>query len=398
MFYTQGSIVVILDVLFIISLFGIGYSYFIYPMILLAIKNLDSSTSSICHLEPSPSAPSPHNLPTMSFIITAFNEEAQIASKLDNTLLAGYPKEKLEIIVASDGSTDQTNDIVTSYQNRGIILHHVKERKGKENAQKSAIQIANGEILVFSDVSTQIEKEALHQIAVRFEDSCVGAVSSEDRFLTQDGEIAGEGAYVKYEMWLRKLESDVKSLVGLSGSFFAARKGVCQDWSIDIPSDFNTALNCVKNGYKAVTAPELLGYYPNLKDATKEYQRKVRTVIRGMAALFSQAYIMNPFKYKLFAFQVTSHKLMRWLVPYFLILSFVTNFYLVDSSLLYLGAFMTQCLFYTLAILAYGAEILRKSALVKIIYFFVQVNIAIFHASIMFLFGKRVILWEPSKR
>jgi cellulose synthase/poly-beta-1,6-N-acetylglucosamine synthase-like glycosyltransferase len=334
----------------------------------------------------------------LSFIITAFNEEAQIEKKLENTLLAEYPKEKLEIIVASDGSTDETNTIVESYANRGVILHPVAERKGKENAQRSAIQSARGDILVFSDVSTKIETSALKQIALSFENKKVGAVSSEDRFLTESGEVAGEGAYVKYEMWLRKLEGKVSGLVGLSGSFFAARKDVCKDWNISVPSDFNTALNCIKNNYIAITEPKLLGFYPNLKDETKEYQRKVRTVIRGIAALFSQPSVMNPFKYGLFAFQVISHKLMRWLVPWFLLLCFVTNLLLLSHSFCYQLIFLMQIGFYSLAFSGWLSSTARQNTLVKIPYFFVQVNIAIAHATVLYLTGKRVTLWSPSKR
>lgn len=381
----------VVTVFFIVALFGASYSYFIYPIILLLINKFKPDRLS-------PVDSDSKSKPCISFIITAFNEENNIANKIENTLAVDYPPDLLEIIIASDGSTDKTNTIVQSYAHKGIILHNVKERKGKENAQKSAISSAKGEILVFSDVSTHIEVCALKQIAERFESTEIGAISSEDRFLTDKGEVAGEGAYVRYEMWLRKLESNVEGLVGLSGSFFAARKEVCQDWNIGVPSDFNTALNCVKNGYTAITAPELLGFYPNLKDETKEYQRKVRTVIRGMAALFSQSFIMNPFKYGLFAFQVISHKLMRWLVPWFLLLTFIFNLLIIDSSWLFNFSFIAQCIFYGVAAIGFIFSKARKNPLVKIIYFFIQVNLAIFQSSLMYMFGKRITFWEPSKR
>jgi len=226
-----------LEILFYISLIGVSFSYFIYPILLVLITKLTKKESYQKNSEIS-------DMPYLSFIITAFNEEKQIEDKLENTLRAKYPRGKIEIIVASDGSTDRTNEIVKKYADKDVILHPVLERKGKENAQRSAIQSAKGDILVFSDVSTKIETVALKQIAQSFENPKVGAISSEDRFLTETGEVAGEGAYVKYEMWLRKLEGQAKGLVGLSGSFFAARKSVCKEWNINIPSDFNTALNC----------------------------------------------------------------------------------------------------------------------------------------------------------
>lgn len=380
-----------LERLFFISLVGASFSYFIYPILLMLITKLTQKNQYQTTSETA-------ELPYLSFIITAFNEETQIKKKLDNTLLAEYPREKLEIIVASDGSTDKTNQIVESYAEHGVVLHPVAERKGKENAQRSAIQTAKGDILVFSDVSTKIETVALKQIAESFQNPKVGAISSEDRFLTESGEVAGEGAYVKYEMWLRKLEGEVSGLVGLSGSFFAARKDVCKDWNISVPSDFNTALNCIKNHYIAITDPKLLGFYPNLKDETKEYQRKVRTVIRGIAALFSQPSVMNPFKYGLFAFQVISHKLMRWLVPWFLVICFVTNALLLNHGIHYQVIMLMQIGFYLLAISGWLSSKARQNTLVKLPYFFVQVNIAIAHATVLYLTGRRVTLWTPSKR
>ncbi len=379
----------LLTSLLILGLLGASYSYFIYPCILVLLPKRQQKDTALVE---------PHSLPTLSFIITAFNEEKQIEAKLLNTLEVEYPADKLEILVASDGSTDKTNDIVQRYASQGVRLVHVEERKGKENAQKSAIQSAKGEILVFSDVSTKIEKQALHIIAKRFQDPQIGAISSEDRFISADGSVAGEGAYVKYEMWLRQLEGSVKSLVGLSGSFFSARKEICQDWDITVPSDFNTALNCYSKGFIAISEPELLGYYPNLKDETKEYQRKVRTVIRGIAALFSRLDVLNPSKFGLFAFQIFSHKLMRWVVPWFLLLTAISNLLLLNQGLIYQLLFLGQLAFYGAAMAGRLSAKARQNALVKIPYFFVQVNIAIAHATLQFMSGKRVTTWAPSKR
>lgn len=376
--------------LFIIGLIGATYSYFIYPLILLVLPKR--------HKNGIAAKREPEELPPVSFIITAFNEQANIEDKVLNTLAVDYPKDQLEIIVASDGSTDKTNDIVRSFADRHVVLAEVNEQKGKENAQNYAIALAKHDILVFSDVSTRIDSNAIHIIVDAFKNTQVGAISSEDRFIAADGEIAGEGAYVKYEMWLRKLEGQVNSLVGLSGSFFAARKSICQNWDISIPSDFNTALNCVVAGKTAQSIPELLGYYPNLSDESKEYQRKLRTVIRGMAALVKKKSVLNPFKFGLFAFQLFSHKVMRWLVPWFLILLFVSNLMLIDSHWVYQLFLAGQVLFYLVTLLAFISSKLREKVLFKIPYFFIQVNIAIAHATIQFLTGKRVTRWTPSKR
>ena len=197
--------------------------------------------------------------PSLSLIITAHNEADRIKEKLENTLEINYPQSLFEIIVASDCSTDETDRIVDSYVDRGVRLVRADKRKGKEYAQLCAIRQAKGDILVFSDVATKIEAEALNHLVKHFDDVLIGAVSSEDRFISQDGSIAGEGAYVKYEMWLCRLESSRGGLVGLSGSFFAARKEVCERWDISVPSDFNTALNCAQLGMVAISCSDVVG-------------------------------------------------------------------------------------------------------------------------------------------
>jgi glycosyltransferase involved in cell wall biosynthesis len=380
----------LIEALFWIVLLGSGYSYFIYPLILLLFQRND-------YLAPHKGIETTGK-PTISVIITAYNEGTQIANKINNTLEADYDTQLLEILIASDGSTDATNDIVMSYRQRGVTLVEVPDRKGKENAQLHAIRQAKGKILVFSDVSTQIESTSLNRIAQVFANPAIGAVSSEDRFLTSEGEIAGEGAYVKYEMWLRKLESSANSLVGLSGSFFSCRSTICKNWNISIPSDFNTAINCVQQGYVAITDPKLLGYYPNIKDETKEYQRKVRTVLRGMAAFAHHKSLLSPFKHGFFTFQLLSHKLMRWLVPWFMLLTLSLNLTLLDQHLIYSVMLTAQLTFYLVAIMGHISVELRKNKFIKVIYFFIQVNLAIAHAMIMFMLGKRITQWEPSKR
>ena len=251
---------------------------------------------------------------------------------------------------------------------------------------------------MFSDVATQIPSSALRTMAGYFADPQVGAVSSEDRFLGADGRVSGEGAYVRYEMWLRRLESELAGLVGLSGSFFAARGEVCREWDIHSPSDFNTALNCARLGVRAVTAPDVLGYYADLKDPEQEYRRKVRTVLRGMTAIARHPDVLSFRRFGLFAFQVWSHKIMRWLVPWFLLLLFLDNVLLAAGHRWYALCLVGQLAFYGTAIAAWIVEKTRNHPLVRIIYFFVQVNIAVADASWRFLAGQRITTWQPSAR
>ena len=238
-----------IEAVFWIGLLLALYSYFLYPVALAALKGLAPRR------RPASRGSEP---PSLTMIVTAHNEETRIRDKILNTLAVDFPG--LEMIVASDSSTDGTDSIVREYEAHGVRLVRAPERLGKENAQLHAIRAARGEVIVFSDVATQVPVDALRKLAVYFQDPAVGAVSSEDRFITREGTVAGEGAYVRYEMWLRRMESSLAGLVGLSGSFFAARKQVCAVWDIHSPSDFNTALNCARLGLRAVTAPDVLGF------------------------------------------------------------------------------------------------------------------------------------------
>lgn len=367
------------------------HSYFLYPLIL---KLIPSRQASDMQKQPD----SEMTLPRLSLIITVHNEEARIETKLKNTLDIDYPAEYLEVIIASDFSTDATEDIVESYADKGVKLVRADERKGKEYAQLCAIRASEGDILVFSDVATQIPADALRLLAARFSDPQVGALSSEDQFISNDGSVVGEGAYVKYEMWLRRLESDRAGLVGLSGSFFAARKEVCEQWDIYCPSDFNTALNSAKHGLVAITCPEVVGIYKDVADSSLEYQRKMRTVIRGITAIARHPEVLNPFGMGLFAFQVWSHKIMRWGVPWFFAGFLILTLLLQGQGMIYTLALLAQAGFYGLAVAGWLSTSMRRNTLIKIIFFFVQTNLALAHATISFLLGKRMTVWSPSKR
>jgi len=366
-----------------------GYSYFLYPLILGLLPRRAPTTDAV---------PAADRLPALTLIVTVHNEEARITDKIENTLCIDYPHELLEIIVASDCSTDATDRMVEGYAARGVRLVRADERKGKEYAQLCAIRAAHGELLVFSDVATMIPADAVRILAGRFSDSSIGALSSEDRFVSADGRVVGEGLYVRYEMWLRRLESERAGLVGLSGSFFAARRDVCGTWDIHVPSDFNTALNCARQGLVAVSVPEVVGIYSDVQDPGLEFHRKVRTVIRGITALARHPEALNPFRLGLFSFQVWSHKIMRWGVPWFLLVFLVLTLSLQGRGAVYQVALVLQAVFYALAAAGWVSARMRENKLVRIVFFFVQTNLALAQAALSFLAGRRMTTWTPSRR
>ncbi len=335
--------------------------------------------------------------PRITFIICAYNEEKRIRRKIENTLSLQYPRNRMQVIVVSDGSTDGTAQIIREYEEKGVELIELEERRGKESGQNEAVRRARGDILVFSDVATTLDKVGLMEIVANFYDPGIGCVSSVDKLLL-NGESGGEGFYVKYEMWLRSMESAVKSVVGLSGSFFAARKEVCFDFSTNMQSDFKTLLNSMKIGLRGISDPKAIGYYPEIKDKSKEFNRKVRTVVRGLTVFFNHLQFINIFKFGLFSYMYVCHKLLRWTVPIFLLIALSSGIYLFKAADIYKIITIFQIAFYMLAFTGIAIPELNKVRLMKIPSFFVMVNISILVAWMKYLKGERIVLWQSSIR
>lgn len=359
----------------------IVYAWTGYPLVLMALGAITNRT-----------VVKKRVTPAVTFIITAYNEEQRLRAKIENTLTQDYPVSHFEVIVASDCSTDRTDEIVREYAR--VRLVRAGERRGKEAAQQLALETAAGAIVIFSDVATALSPDAVSSIVANFADPTVGCVSSIDRFVDAHGRVSGEGAYVRYEMWLRALETRVHSLVGLSGSFFAARREVCRKWSADRQSDFSTALNAVDLGLRAVLDPETAGYYRNIADDRRERGRKTRTVVRGLAVLARNRRMLNPFRYGLFAWELASHKLCRWLVPMAMIAAAVANLFLVSRAPVYAAAFAMQCVFYAAA----GIGAWTGAPALRIPTFLVLSHAAILIAWCRFARGERMTCWTPSRR
>jgi hypothetical protein len=373
-----------LRVLFWLAVLGCVYSYALYPLLLQLIPARRSVRR--------PAS----GTPPVSLIIACRNEARRLRHKLDNALCLDYPE--LEIIVCSDASDDGSDAIVAEYALRGVRLVRSPERRGKEHAQGLAIAEARGEILVFSDAGTDLPADSIRVLVEDLSDPSVGAVSSEDRFISADGSVVGEGAYVKYEMWLRRLESERFGLVGLSGSFFAIRRSIIGSWDAGIPSDFACALYAVRAGTRAISDPRMVGIYSDIKHPGKEYARKIRTAVRGMTAMARLAEVLNPFRYGWFSFQVWGHKLMRWLVPWCMLLLLLSSAWLAPQSRFHAAVLGLQLLAYALVALCHWLPGLQRFMLLRLGYFFVQVNLALAAAGIAFLSGRRIVTWEPSAR
>ena len=369
------------ELVFWIAIASVVYAYVGYPCalwLLASVRRRDVRRAAIA--------------PDVTFVITAYNEELRLAHKIENTLGQDY-RGAIEVIVASDCSTDRTDDIALQYAPR-VRLVRAGERGGKEAAQRLAVRSARGRILIFSDVATALDLHGVSTIVKNFADDTVGCVSSVDRFIDPDGKPSGEGAYVRYEMLLRKLETRANTVVGLSGSFFAVRRELAERWPTDRQSDFTMLLESVEQGWRGVLDEASVGYYRNIVDEHQEFQRKIRTVVRGLFVLATHRRLLNPFAYGLFAWQLASHKLCRWLVPFLLIVALLANLVLLPRSPIYQIAWLLQMLFYIAAAIGWWT----RAQTLRVPTYFVVANLAVFIAWFRFLRGDRIAAWSPSER
>jgi glycosyltransferase involved in cell wall biosynthesis len=336
--------------------------------------------------------------PPITIIIPAHNEEARIAAKLEQTLALDYPAELRQIIVASDGSTDGTNAIVSEFTDRGVELLALAERNGKHHAQMLAFERARGEVIVFTDSSVGLDPGALRQIVSNFADPTIGCVSSEDHVTVPGRRWMGERVYVELEMRLRRLEARAGSLVGLSGSFCAARREVCAPWNPHQSSDFFLPLNAASRGLRAVVDPECRGHYGLVRSERAELSRKVRTIVHGIDVLFSHVGLLNPFRTGFYSVQLISHKLFRWLLPFGALALFVASVFLWNAGPFYQVALVAQVAAYGSGLLALVFGGSEQFKLLRLAGFFLLGNAATVLAWMHFLRGEKFVAWEPSRR
>ena len=371
-----------------ISIAVVVYTYAVYPIVLWLLGALR-----------------PRNVvkkeivPTVSIVIAARNEADKIRVKLEDTLALRYPADRLQILVASDASDDGTDDIVKTFAGRGIELVRAPQRKGKEHVQSLAVAAATGEVVVFTDSATILEPDSLRSLVQNFADPTIGAVSTEDNLVDANGNPTGEGLYVKYEMWVRRLESRFHSLVGLSGSCFAIRRPLCTPWPANLASDFRAALQTARSGYRSIADASACARFVAVTSSHAEMRRKIRTFLRGITVLMANVDLLNPSRFGRFAFQLFSHKLLRFLAPLFLVAALVASVagaLAGDRPLLVLGAL--QAAFYLAGYVSSLVPRLQEQRLIRVAHFFTMVQCAMLVAWVKYALGQQQVTWEPSRR
>lgn len=335
--------------------------------------------------------------PTVSVIITAYNEELSLEAKLENTLSLDYPRELLDIIVASDCSSDQTDEIVKRFASRGIILHRQPQRLGKTAAQNSAVEIARGEIIIFSDATSYYQPNVIRAIMPSFADPSVGCVAGKLIYVDRSNSQVGRGArsYWNYETFLKTRESRACSLIGASGCLYAVRKLAYVPLYPEACSDFIIATKMVEQGLRAVYEPEAICEEETNRRGDKELKMRVRVIAQTFTDLWRHRAMLNPWKQGLYAVQLLSHKVMRYFVPFFLIAIFIASATLTGFTF-YQVFFFAQLAGYGCAALAWVLDSVGiRSRLLAFPQYFVLANVASLLAFYQFLRGERYAHWEP---
>ncbi|WP_375192837.1 glycosyltransferase [Marinobacter sp.] len=342
--------------------------------------------------------------PRVSILIAAYNEARDIEATLNNKLALEYPTELLEILVVSDESDDGTDEIVNSVAAKAscsVRLFRQVPRQGKTAGLNMLKEHANGDILAFSDANSEWEKGALRALVNNFNDPSVGYVTGKMVYVNPDGSLLGDGcsAYMKYENWLRSQETLAGSVVGVDGGIDAMRKDLYQSLRPDQLPDFVQPLKVVEQGYRVVYEPQALLKEEALSDGGSEFSMRVRVSLRAFWALKDMKHLMNPARDPLFAWQLVSHKLLRYAAFVPMLTLAIAALYLAPVKGLYLVAAVGYGLFLYLAWSGHKKESRGESlsTLYALPYYFVLLNLASFRACIAFFKGEKKVVWNPRK-
>ncbi|MEZ2345747.1 glycosyltransferase family 2 protein [Terriglobus sp. RCC_193] len=366
---------------------AIGYTYVGYPTLLCLITRFRKH----CATTPSTS-------PTLTLLICAHDEAANIGRKLLQCLELNYPKEKLQILVASDGSTDATEDVVRFFSPEGVELIVVPQQAGKTNAQNVAIRSAKGEIVVFSDATTEYHPDALQYLAGAFVDPNVGAVSGRYTYYDLSSSSVGVAsrAYAGYDNQIREMQSAAGSLTGCCGCIYAVRRSLYTPLDPSIISDLVEPMHVLLQGAKVKFEPRALAREDVGHNAAKEFSMRVRVIARALTGLASVRQLLAPWKHPWIALQLFSHKLLRYAVPLFLI-GMLASSWMLRASTVYGVLLALQFAFYAIAALVAIVPSLQKGKFLSLPMYFCVMNGAALWGTVKFLRGQRYAVWKPQR-
>ena len=383
-----------LAAIFFLSLVLLVYVYAGYPLLVRLLGNI--TRRQVKSAEPG------EYLPSVTVLIAAFNEAGSIEATVRNKLEQDYPAELLNVIVISDESDDGTDSLVQGIDDNRVQLIRQEPRAGKTSGLNLAMPHVTGEVIVFSDANSLYGKDTIKNLVSCLADSEVGYVTGRMVYKAPDGSLAGEGcsAFMRYENKLREYETRLGSIVGVDGGVDAMRREIYRPMRPDQLPDFVQPLTVREQGYRVVYQDQALLYEDALAQTDDEYRMRVRVGLRAFHALKDKAALLNPIKYGIFAWQLFSHKVLRYMAFLFQVAVLIANVSLAiwfPYDQFWSLVLMGQAAFYLLAALGHAMNTHGQTPprMVGMIYYLCVVNLASAHAFGKFLMGKKQVIWKP---
>jgi cellulose synthase/poly-beta-1,6-N-acetylglucosamine synthase-like glycosyltransferase len=361
----------------------ISYPYLLYPGLLF-----------VCSCVINRRVEAGAGFPSVTIIIPAYNEESVIREKIENSLNLDYPHDLLEVIVVSDASDDKTDEITGRFNEQGVHLIRNSERKGKTFGLNRAANIAKGEVLVFTDADSMFESLTLQRLVKSFADPDVGLVTGCTRYFTLDDNgslVSAMGFYSRFEKWLKERESRVSSCVGADGAVFALRKVLYKPLDEKDINDFVIPLEVVRQGRRVIFGSDVYCLERHTHDDAEEFNRQIRIANRTIRALLTRLDLMNPLMHGLFAWMLCSHKLLRFLLPWFAIGLFIINFILLFNGNIF---FKLTFALYPLISIAFMLSQNSGRSLPALLRSFINMNLAFLCAWIKVFRKQTIVVWS----
>jgi glycosyltransferase involved in cell wall biosynthesis len=366
------------------------YAYLLYPGLLRILRTTDNGGA----------IRERSDMPLITVVLPAYNEERQIAGAIESLLAQSYPQDRMQILVLSDASTDRTDDIVRGFAHRGVELFRMAVRGGKTAAENASVSVIKGDIIINTDASVRLHSEAIRHLIDAMSDDAVGVASTRDQSVGVDDKPSAEAGYVGYEMRVRQLETGAGGIVGASGSGYAIRSSLHRlPVRDDLSRDFSAALTAHRHGFRAISVEHAVCFVPRTPSLRQEFKRKVRTISRGMETLYFNRDLMSMRRHGSFAFKLISHKVIRWLVPLACLPAGVGLLMLA-----YTQVWARLAVIAALAMLLGGIVAIRlEGPLVNRLFprratGLIAANLAVIVAAWRFVVGHEDHMWEPTRR
>jgi poly-beta-1,6-N-acetyl-D-glucosamine synthase len=381
---------IIIEFIFFASIFIIVYGYILYPLILATMASMTGVIDRKCL----------HKQCTVSVIIAVFDEEKNIVERINNILSSNYPAEYLEVIVASDGSTDATVEIAGRYESKKIKVVECKERMGRAAVHNHAIKYASGEIILFTDAETKYHPDCIKNLVNHYDNEKIGCVGGMliSRNFNKNSLGVGQGAYWKFEYFMREMQSRLGILTKVSGANMSIRKSLYKNVPEGVDIDQIAGFDVILQGYKVVYDKSAVAYETFAIDLSSQLRSRQRFVIQSLNALSERVILLNPFKYPAVAWNIVSYRIFRYLVPFLLVILFILNIVLLHGGAFFIGSLCLQLLFYVFA--SIGLVFRKKD--IKVKFLSIPFSFCCFEYGVMlglfgYLFGRKVSVYNKGQ-